>query len=739
MLVRLLASPSTDVRRQAAWALGRVAADGPICREVVLQAGVLPPLLQLLTDCMSDLGDEDSHEDAGEGENETQGSVLLRHGSATLANLCRSMPLVLDDSAVSSQVPSTLVMLIYSKDERVVANACSALSYLSDGDSKQAASLVQGIATPCHPTTLTVSGVEDFALQSSKMGTYTIVEDVIRSDRPVYKCDNADNSFYLYHHPGDGGRNKAAWWVGENYDRANGGLFSIGSPLCPTNVSSWEVYTGNSKPRCRNKPRWSTAYTVSVECGGHADTISRLLELVTHSNSAVALPALQMIGNIVANFATDSQQMRVVLNVLPKLKQLLRRPDETIRTATLGVLSNIITTSGSVQIQAVIDTGVLSLVVHDLAHAAELATRKIALGVIAMVALGGQNDQVKTPHPRAALGREPVKAITAICGLLQELALRAKPQQPLRSLDTASIKQPGAIKMPEDVAVDALQWLDLALHVKQDSDRALLDQAFETNAATSHPDAKLIGHTVDALATMLRCTRPAFFIDAFGAKLKLPNAMAVIESGGLECIKQLRLHNDGAIRAKARSVVRDHFAVERNPAFPTFSQSETPTPTGERRVSPLGGDRVPAEAQSSAFEFNAVAPAQSGGSSFSFPTADGAFQGFVSLPKPVDQLLTTSLESQEPKETPRSDYMVPSPDAKGSIFALPTEASTPALEQTNQSPLEQLRLFSVPNHLRQQVRQAKTGKAEVRSRPRRKGQKRERETDSHYERQTERE
>lgn len=47
MLVELVASgASDDVRDQAVWALGNVAGDSPRCRDTVLAAGVLPPLIE---------------------------------------------------------------------------------------------------------------------------------------------------------------------------------------------------------------------------------------------------------------------------------------------------------------------------------------------------------------------------------------------------------------------------------------------------------------------------------------------------------------------------------------------------------------------------------------------------------------------------------------------------------------------------------------------------------------------
>lgn len=47
VLVGLVASgASDDVREQAVWALGNVAGDSPRCRDTVLAAGVLPPLIE---------------------------------------------------------------------------------------------------------------------------------------------------------------------------------------------------------------------------------------------------------------------------------------------------------------------------------------------------------------------------------------------------------------------------------------------------------------------------------------------------------------------------------------------------------------------------------------------------------------------------------------------------------------------------------------------------------------------
>lgn len=47
-LQALLSSPRPDIAEQAVWALGNIAGDGATTRDLVLNCGVLPALLQLI-------------------------------------------------------------------------------------------------------------------------------------------------------------------------------------------------------------------------------------------------------------------------------------------------------------------------------------------------------------------------------------------------------------------------------------------------------------------------------------------------------------------------------------------------------------------------------------------------------------------------------------------------------------------------------------------------------------------
>lgn len=121
IFVRILMSPSEEVREQAVWALGNIAGDHPTTRDMVLGAGALQPLLQLLSP-------------------EVQASrSMVRNATWTLSNFCRGKPA--PDFEITKHSLPTLRALIMPQngevDDEIMTDACWALSYLSDGPNER--------------------------------------------------------------------------------------------------------------------------------------------------------------------------------------------------------------------------------------------------------------------------------------------------------------------------------------------------------------------------------------------------------------------------------------------------------------------------------------------------------------------------------------------------------------------------------------------------------------------------
>ncbi|KAH9313008.1 hypothetical protein KI387_028043, partial [Taxus chinensis] len=124
--VKLLSSPSDDVREQAVWALANIAGDNPKFRDLILSHGALMPLLAQMND----------HSKLS----------MLRNVAFTLSNFCRGKP-----QAPFDQIKPALPVLehfIHSVDEEILVDALWALSYLTDGMNDEIQTVIEAGVCP---------------------------------------------------------------------------------------------------------------------------------------------------------------------------------------------------------------------------------------------------------------------------------------------------------------------------------------------------------------------------------------------------------------------------------------------------------------------------------------------------------------------------------------------------------------------------------------------------------------
>lgn len=115
-LVELLGSPNANIRHQAIWCVGNIAADLPSCRDILFEHGALTPLLSQFREDMK--------------------IPVLRTAMWALSNLCFGK---LPAEVQVKPILEIISQLIHSADEKILADACWTVYYIccSLGDAVQ--------------------------------------------------------------------------------------------------------------------------------------------------------------------------------------------------------------------------------------------------------------------------------------------------------------------------------------------------------------------------------------------------------------------------------------------------------------------------------------------------------------------------------------------------------------------------------------------------------------------------
>lgn len=136
---------------------------------------------------------------------------------------------------------------------------------------------------------------------------------------------------------------------------------------------------------------WSVSYLVDnqpekIQVVLETGIPKRLIALLSHKSSAVQIPTLRAVGNIVTG-TDDQTEVLVKYGVLPALAQLLSSSHESIRRETCWAISNIAAGSSS-QVEAVIENNLIPSLIHLMVNA-DFRTRKEACWVITNIASEG--------------------------------------------------------------------------------------------------------------------------------------------------------------------------------------------------------------------------------------------------------------------------------------------------------------------------------------------------------------
>jgi len=285
-LIRLLGSKSEDVREQCAWALGNIAGDSMVCRDLTLRQGVLPALLTIF--------------------NERSRISTIRNSTWTLSNLFRGKPGPAIEN-IQLALPC-LASLIFSHDIETITDACWALSYISDGTNDRIQMVLdQGVASKL--VELLNSG--NSAIQTPALRTIgNIVTGTDQQTQAVINLGILPAISALLLHEKKNIRKEACWTL--------------------SNI------TAGTKDQIQ----------AVIDSGG-GDTFYKLIEVLKTNDFDVQKEACWAIANATSG-GTEQQILQIAMaGAIPPMCAMLNSHDAKIVQVALEGLENILKAAGS--------------------------------------------------------------------------------------------------------------------------------------------------------------------------------------------------------------------------------------------------------------------------------------------------------------------------------------------------------------------------------------------------------